>query len=258
MRIYLIGFAALALGCASTDAEENEPLGESAEAVSDARSRTVTPWGTDLWTPAPESRPNDFWPGVFNQPKMTDAGACGFAAVANLTAQLVSLPGQPRVPISPWDALASGGYNTRYGIHPDTAIAKLDTIFADAGLVGDAMRGTRFVWHHEGYGNEAGARERMQSSLRDGMPFIALVSYGNATRWSITNWSFSSNHFVVVVKLSNDAITIAHWGGYENVRTEDFMRWWENHSIWSFSGIYPTRASQLTTAAENGQSRASL
>jgi hypothetical protein len=254
MRAYVVFLVVVSLGCESADAEES--IDESTEAVSDPRSRTVTPWGTDLWTPAPDSRPNDFWPGVFDQPKMTDAGACGFAALANLTAQLVSLPGEARAPVSPWDALASGGYNTVYGIHPDNAIAKLDTIFEDAGLVGDEMRGTRFAWHHEGYGNAGGAWDRLQGSLRDGKPFIALVNYGNATSWSLTNWTFSSNHYVVVVKFSNDhGITIAHWGGYEDVKAEEFMRWWENHSIWSFAGIYPSRASQLTTAAENGQSR---
>lgn len=235
-------------------AEPSEPEEVAESQGQEIRSREAveTPWGTDLHREALDSRPNPAWPGVYDQPAMTRGpGSCGFTAVANVTAQLLSRPNAGESPISPWDALDRRSYDTWVGLYPSSAIAMLDEIFSDPGVVGEDMQGTTFEWHRDGWGHGLEAWERLTASLAAGKPFIALISYGNEG-----SWTFSKNHYVTVVgTAANDDVLIAHWGGYERVAKDTFLTWWENHGVYSFAGIYPSRASRLDTT-EPRQTRA--
>jgi hypothetical protein len=245
--------AALALGigvtgCSTTVEDEPDTDGQTAEAFTDSRSATVTEWGSELFVSQPDGRPNGAWPGVFNQPAMKSGpGSCGFAAIANVSTQLLSRSGAPTHPVTPWDALSRQNYNTILGIYPSNAIKMLDALFADRALAGD-LQGTKFAWSHEGVGNYDGAWARLHENLDAGHPFIALVNYGQDGAPSYLNCS--RNHYVVVVAVNADeSVVIAHRGTYETVAKWTFLKWWENHCVYSFSGIYPNSASRL------GQSR---
>src|SRR5689334_14350325 len=112
MRSVLLLALALTVGaCAAPsesedEASEGDVAASSEAAFTDSRSAVAVPWGGELWTSPAENRPNDAWPGVFNQPQMRSGpGSCGFAATANLTAQLVSRWGGEERPITPWNVL---------------------------------------------------------------------------------------------------------------------------------------------------------
>ncbi len=234
-------------GCAvESEAEDGseEDLETSADAITDSRSAVAVPWGSELWSSPAENRPSNAWPGVFDQPAMRSGpGSCGFAATANLTAQLLSRSGSERRPVTPWDVLDRVPYNTIYGIHPRTVASTLDTIFRDRSVVGE-MQNTRFSFVHVGwrfgYGRDQ-AWTLLQETLAAGKPFIALVSYNGDGGW----FDFRGNHYVVVTSVTNENVVIAHWGRYENVPRETFLTWWGAHTMFSFSGIVPNRASLL-------------
>ena len=197
-----------------------------------------------MFVAQPDGRPSGTWPGVFDQPKMKSGpGSCGFAAIANVTTQLLSTRGTAQRPITPWNALERKNYNTILGIYPSDVMKMLDASFASGDVAGD-LRGTRFAWSREGVGNYDGAWARLHENLDAGHPFIALVNYGEEGAPSAFNCKH--NHYVVVVAVNADeSVVIAHQGRYEAVAKWSFLKWWENHCVYSFSGIYPTNASRL-------------
>src|SRR5689334_11411590 len=97
MRCFALLLAGLlsvsTLACAEPPQEE--PLESQGQEIS-SHDAVAVPWGTDMLHSALASRPNPAWPGVFDQPAMTSGpGSCGFTAVANVTAQLLSRPNAP-------------------------------------------------------------------------------------------------------------------------------------------------------------------
>jgi hypothetical protein len=231
-------------GCTSNVEEDESDAEMQTEAFTDSRSATQTPWDTELFVGQAEGRPNDAWPGVFDQPAMKKApGACGFAAIANMGTQMLSRRGAAARPLTPWDALSRQSYNSVLGIYPSHVIKMLEASFADAELAGE-LQGTRFVWSHEGAGNADRAWARLRENLDAGHPFIALVNHGQEGKPSYLNCS--KNHYVVVAAVNADeSVVLAHWGRYETVAKARFLKWWENHCVYSFSGIYPSKASRL-------------
>jgi hypothetical protein len=232
----------LVAGCAAPG-DEAEDVASGEADFTDSQSATTEEWGRDLWRSFPMGRPAAGWPGVFDQPNMSSGpGACGFAAIANLSAQLVSAPGAEQTPVTQWNMLEQQRYSTLWGIAPWDADRLLERTFADASLVGDAMKNTHFTWRHEGKraGPDA-AFHRLEDSLDRGIPFIALVAYGHDEAAQ----KKGLNHFVVVVAHTADTVTIAHWGRYEPVERDVFLAWWKAHTFWSYAGIYPDRPSSL-------------
>lgn len=248
LRRLVVSVLALTLGlagCSSAEVDEDaNEEGQSAEAFTDSKGAVETPWGTDMFHAQPDGKPNASWPGVFDQPAMTSGpGSCGFTAIANLSTQMLSTRGQSAQPITPWDALGAKDYNTVIGIYPSTVIKLLDGWFAGEELAGD-LAGTKFVWAKEGAGHADRAWARLRSNLDAGHPFIALINYGEEGAPSYFNCSH--NHYVTVVAVTADeSVVIAHWGGYETVAKARFLKWWENHCVYSYSGIYPSNPSRL-------------